>query len=428
MLLREIVFHADHVVDRAALEVADDDDAARRRQGDDGEQRLAGAALQLAPDHPRRLAEMAGEAEALQQGAAEAVGRGRAHRLGDGFACGDIDGAAAAEERGEQADHRPHRDGLRVEAELQIGEVEVDLIKRGEALPQPHARRRAENNAGEANQADDEAVMRRHLRRAVAKGLEYGDLVALHADQALEHHIEQEGGDGEEDGREHPGQCRQLAEFFVQHAVRHLLHAVGRAGGAIAGEEAVNGGDDCLRVRAGGEAESGFVERAFHVERGGERPLRQPQHGVAQIIREHRARANEVKVFGGGRRADDGEALLSPINYRLQRIARLQAVRLRKRRADEHLARQPRRGQAAALQQQAVLPWRAVIRQRLHPRFRRFGKTVERQLRARHQPRLHLGHPGNLGEPRQHRLRHPLRLHPNLGKARLAIKRIARIA
>ena len=50
--------------------------------------------------------------------------------------------------------------------------------------------------------------MRRHLRRAVAKGLENGDLVALHADQALEHHIEQEGGDGEEDGREHPGQGR----------------------------------------------------------------------------------------------------------------------------------------------------------------------------------------------------------------------------
>ena len=65
VLLREIVFHADHVIDRAALEVADDDDAARRRQRDDGKQRLAGATLQLAPNHARRLAEIAGEAEAL---------------------------------------------------------------------------------------------------------------------------------------------------------------------------------------------------------------------------------------------------------------------------------------------------------------------------------------------------------------------------
>ena len=222
---------------------------------------------------------------------------------------------------------------------MQIGEVEVDLIKRGEVLPHPYARRRAKDDADEANQADDEAVMRRHLRRAVAKGLENGDLVALHADQALEHHIEEEGGDGEENGREHPGQVRQLVEFLVQHAVRHLLHAVGGAGGAIAGEEAVNGGDDCLRIRAGGKAERRLVERALHVERGGKRPLRQPQHGVAQIIREHRARADEIQMLGGSRRADNRKALLSPINNRLQRIARLQTVRLRKRRADEHLAR-----------------------------------------------------------------------------------------
>ena len=218
--------------------------------------------------------------------------------------------------------------------------------------------------------------MRRHLRRAVAKGFEYGDLVALHADQALEYHVEQEGGDGEEDGREHPGQGRQLAEFFVQHAVRYLLHAVGRAGGAVAGEEAVNGGDDCLRVRAGGEAESGFVERAFHVERGGERLLRQPQHRVAQIVREHRAGADEIQMLGGSRRADDGEALLSPVNNGLQRIARLQAVRFGKRRADDDFARRPRRGQAATLQKQAVLLRAAIIRQRLHPRFRRFGKAL----------------------------------------------------
>ena len=292
---------------------------------------------------------MAGDAEALQQGAAKAVRCGRAHGLGDGFARSGIDGAAAAEERGEQADRSAYGDGLRGEAELQVGEVEVDLVERGEVLPHPYARRRAEDDADKANQADDEAVMRRHLRRAVAKGFEYGDLVALHADQALEYHVEQEGGDGEEDGREHPGQDRQLAEFFVQHAVRYLLHAVGRAGSAIAGEEAVDGGDDCLRVRAGGEAERRFVECAFHVERGGERPLRQPQHGVAQVIREHRAGADEVKVFGGGRRADDGKTLLSPVNNRLQRVARLQAVRFGKHRADDDFARRPRRGQAAAL-------------------------------------------------------------------------------
>ena len=311
---------------------------------------------------------------------------------------------------------------------MQVGEVEVDLVERGEVLPHPYARRRAEDDADEANQADDEAVMRRHLRRAVAKGLENGDLVALHADQALEYHIEEEGGDGEEDGREHPGQGRQLAEIFVQYAVRYLLHAVGRAGRAIAGEEAVDSGDDRLRVRTGGEAERRLIERALHIERSGERPLRQPQHGVAQVIREHRAGADEKQMLGGTCRADNRKALLSPINNRLQRIARLQTVRLRKRRADEHLARRPRRGQAAALQKQAVLPRDAIIRQRLHPRLGRFGKTVERQLRARHQPRLYLGHTGNLGEPRQHRLRHTLRLHPDLGKARLAVKRIARIA
>ena len=80
------------------------------------------------------------------------------------------------------------------------------------------------------------------------------------------------------------------------------------------------------------------------------------------------------------------------------------------------------------MQQQAVLPWDAIIRQRLHPRLGRFGKTVQRQLRARHQPRFNFGNAGYFGEPRQHGLRHPLRLHPDFGKARLAVKRIARIA
>ena len=61
---------------------------------------------------------MAGDAEALQQGAAEAVRCGWAHGLGDGFACGGIDGATAAEERGEQADRSAYGDGLRVKAEL----------------------------------------------------------------------------------------------------------------------------------------------------------------------------------------------------------------------------------------------------------------------------------------------------------------------
>ena len=270
--------------------------------------------------------------------------------------------------------------------------------------------------------------MRCHLRRAVAKGFEDGDLVALHADQALEHHIEEKGGDGEENGREHPGQGCQLAEFLVQHAVRHLLHAVGRAGRAIAGEEAVNGGDDRLRVRTGGEAERRLIERAFHIERSGKRPLRQPQHGVAQIIREHRAGADEIQMLGGTCRADNRKTLLSPVNNRLQRVARLQAVRFGKRRADEHLARRPRRRQAAALQQQAVLPRDAIIRQRLHPRLGRFGKALQRQFRAGYQPRFNFGNAGYFGEPRQHGLRHTLRLHPDFGKARLAVKRIARIA
>ena len=81
-------------------------------------------------------------------------------------------------------------------------------------------------------------------------------------------------------------------------------------------------------------------------------------------------------MFGGGRRADDGEALLSPVNNGLQRVARLQAVRFGKRRADGDFARRPRRGQAATLQKQAVLLRAAIIRQRLHPRFRRFGKAL----------------------------------------------------
>ena len=70
----------------------------------------------------------------------------------------------------------------------------------------------------------------------------------------------------------------------------------------------------------------------------------------------------------------------------------------------------------------------AIIRQRLHPRFRRFGKALQRQFRAGYQPRLNFGNAGYFGEPRQHGLRYALRLHPDFGKARLAVEGIAGIA
>src|SRR3990167_10545431 len=93
-------------------------------------------------------------------------------------------------------------------------------------------------------------VMPQHGKIAVAKGLEYGDLLTLHRHHSPDHHVEQESGDAHEHDRKKTRQGAELLQFLAEKAVRELVLAPIGAQPPIRLEQFVDAVDDGLTVRA----------------------------------------------------------------------------------------------------------------------------------------------------------------------------------
>lgn len=264
--------------------------------------------------------------------------------------------------------------------------------------------------------------MQRHLMRAVAKGFENGYLIALRADQPLEHHIEQKSRHAQKNGGEHARHGAQGAHFFVQEAVGRLVHAPDGALAAVARQRAVERINHLALVGLRSQLGRDLVERAIHIHGGGQRPLRHPHNGKALVIRKAGVGIDLVQIFGRRGNARNREQLRAPVHGDAQLPARRQLVRLGKGIADQNAADGIGRRHLARAQVNAVLQGLAAGRQRQHQRRYRLVKTRHIHLAAGDYARFYLADAGNFAQPRSGALRRAFEGEPHVREAVVAVQ------
>jgi hypothetical protein len=176
-----------------------------------------------------------------------------------------------------------------------------------------------------------------------------GHLFALGRHQARRHDVQQEGGHRQEDRRQDAAQQVLFADLVVQHRVRHLLDTAVRRNAAEGGELARGLLDHGGARGAGGELERDLVPCAFHVHRGRQLLLVDPEHAEGAQVG-HAPQASE-DVLGGHGRARDAQGPQLAVDQRGDGGARLQAMRAGESFRHERL--ELAAGAAAALRQAA---------------------------------------------------------------------------
>src|SRR5690606_30109036 len=127
-------------------------------------------------------------------------------------------------------------DDARLEGEAEDGEAEEVGVEGGEAAAEVPAEDDADDAAGGGEDEHELEVVQADLEVGVAEGLEGGDLLALGADDAAEDHVDEEGGDAEEDAGGDEGDGAELLELLGDELVGGLVFAAEGAAAAVAVE------------------------------------------------------------------------------------------------------------------------------------------------------------------------------------------------
>ena len=268
--------------------------------------------------------------------------------------------------------------------------------------------------------------MPQHREVAVTKGLECGDLLALHRHQPPDHHVEQEGGDAHEHAGEQARQDAELIQFLAEKTVRALVLARVGAQAAIRLEQLIDTVDDELAVGPGTQAQRQVVERSFHIVGLTESTAPHPHHAETLVIGEHRAGAQLLDELRRQCGAHQGQRLTPSVEDRVKAISQLQRMRLRKRRAHHHLVWPLRRRQSALAQMQRIQAVRAAVGYRHHQGAHRLGERRHVEAHLRHHSRLHLIHTGDGLHALAQRLRRPLQRGEHVGEAVVAVIAVLR--
>jgi len=225
-----------------------------------------GTSLHLAEHHAGDHRERAVDAEALEEGGGEAGGGFRAHGLRGGHAHGLADGLEGARDGGPGPGGDGDGEGRRRRTEGEDGEAEVVPIHRHEGAARPGAEGDPERGARAGRDEGPGEVVPGDGAVAVPEGREGGDLLALKAQEAREDKVDEEGGDGEEDGGGDGRLTAELAELLLDPAGRGVALAAVGAHRPVGVEDGVDGGDDAGAGGSAREAEAEVVEGALHAE------------------------------------------------------------------------------------------------------------------------------------------------------------------
>ena len=268
LALHHLELRVQQAFDRIDEEQTDDEDRHGQAHAEDRERRPDGLAGSVSQDHAHGGRQAPFQSEPLDQRLAELLRRRRPHRF-RGSERHDVPhrGQCADEPGGRSDEQRPDDEGGLhfVHERRELEEVVVELDHAG---AQPLAEPEAKHRAGQRNDQAPAHVMPGQLTVGVTHRLERGNLLALHGHDAVERHIEEEGGDAQKNCRHDDAGGLQLVQLVVQEPRRHLQAPWNRAKAAVRGQQRVERGRDRDFIGARRQLHRHVVEAALHVEGG----------------------------------------------------------------------------------------------------------------------------------------------------------------
>ena len=257
-------------------------------------------------------------------------------------------------EGGDEGQDRGASDDTRWNAEQQHRKAEERVVDPDEQVAHRRPEDHAEEDTGHADCERELEIVPADRAVAVTQRLERGDLRPLQRQRARQRDVQDEGGDGHEDQRQHEAERLELRHLVGHHPVRDLQRARDRATPAVRFEDPVEARDDVFGGCARSQREHDVVEAALHVKRGGQRLLVHPEDAVAPVVGHHFAWPDAVDVLGRERDADNRQVAEASVEDRRHVIAQLQLVGDHEAFAGEHLVGTSALDPSASPQEQIV--------------------------------------------------------------------------
>ncbi len=127
--------------------------------------------------------------------------------------------------------------------------------------------------------------------------LAFKEVLALQRDEPGERNVYEEGGDQQEDRRNHLGHGFELIQLRIDKGMGLLIFAAIRPRAAIALQYVIKLLDDLRFLSIAQQFEGNRIKRAIKIEHGGERFFRHPHDGEAVIVRDQIAGPERINEF-----------------------------------------------------------------------------------------------------------------------------------
>ena len=203
--------------------------------------------------------------------------------------------------------------------------------------------------------------MHADLPRRIAERLHLRDLLALEADDPRQHRIHHEGGDAEKNQRIGKRQRVEHPQLVIEPLGRCLFLAGICTTRAVGGENTIHLFDHRLGRRPGRQIDADIVESTVEIVSHGQSAIVHPNDTEALMVGQRFARPRLKDEFGRQADATDFQGFAPPVDHSHKGIARLQAVFIGERFAQDHFAALIGPGETAAAQEQTIQFLRAAV-------------------------------------------------------------------
>ena len=266
-----------------------------------------------------------------------------------------------------------------------------------------------------------------HLGFPIAECFQKPDLLALQRDQPRQDHVDEEGGDEQEDRRNDRRHRPELVQFIGEKGVGDLVLAAIGAPSAILLQQVVDGCRGHRQVGAAQGRQNGIVEGAPHVENSFKRRARHVEHTETPGVGHHVSGTDRVDIFRRQHDARHGQHLLAAVHHGGESAAFPQPMRLGEALQHRRLVAPPRFRQAAAADIEAVDARLSAVRQGDGHAGGRLDHALDVEQHIFDDAKLQPADPLDRRDPVTQVQRGAIGLGEQIGKAIAFVKDVARL-